>query len=117
MGRQLDAFLTQTLADSSITMLELAAPAVRTWWSGSVAHTLTPEYSLKVLRRGQTEAETVAIPKSGEVFELEENLRRAFAAFRENRSPLPPEEAKQSVAVCLAAEEAHASGRPVAPDF
>lgn len=114
------AFLTQTLAGfEHHTMLELAGTdgAVRTWWSGSVARTLTPEYSLKVLRRGQTEAETVAIPKSGEVFELEENLRRAFAAFRENRSPLPPEEAKQSIAVCLAAEEAHASGRPVAPDF
>lgn len=120
MVRRLDRLLTQTLAGfEHHTMLELAGTdgAVRTWWSGAVARTLTPDYELKVLRRGRTEAETVAIPKSGEVFELEENLRRAFAAFGENRSPLPPEEAKQSIAVCLAAEEAHASGRPVAPMF
>ncbi len=114
------AFLTQTLAGfEHHTMLELAGTegAVRTWWSGAVARTLTPDFQLKVRRRGQEEVETVAVPKSGEVFELEENLRRAFAAFRQGRSPLPPEEARASIAVCLAAEEAHATGRAVSPDF
>ena len=114
------AFLTQTLAGfEHHTMLELAGTegAVRTWWSGATARVTMSEYSLKVRRRGQADAETVSVPRSGEVFELEENLRRAFAAFREGRSPLPPEEARASVAVCLAAEEAHATGRAISPNF
>ncbi|MCC7271923.1 MAG: Gfo/Idh/MocA family oxidoreductase [Alphaproteobacteria bacterium] len=110
------ALLTQTLAGfEHHTMHEIAGTdgAIRTWWSGAVARTTTPEFSLKVRRRGSAEAETVAVPLSGEVFELEENLRRAFAAFRSGRSPLPPEEARASIAICLAAGEAHASSRAV----
>jgi len=48
----------------------------------------------------------VQIPLSGEVFELEENIRQAYAGFAAGRSILPPRETRASVAVCLAAEKA-----------
>ena len=48
----------------------------------------------------------MAVPLSGEVFELEENIRQAYAGFAAGRSILSPRETRASVAVCLAAEEA-----------
>jgi myo-inositol 2-dehydrogenase/D-chiro-inositol 1-dehydrogenase len=97
------------------TSLEIAGDrgSARTWWSGAMDRTLHPEFALKV-KRGDAEAETIAIPQSGEVFELEENLRRALAGFREGRSTLPPQEARQSIEICLAAEQAYRSGERVA---
>ncbi|BBK33478.1 myo-inositol 2-dehydrogenase/D-chiro-inositol 1-dehydrogenase [Stella humosa] len=114
------AFLTQTLQGfEHHTMLELAGTegAVRTWWSAATARETQSAFELKVRRRGQSGAETIEVPRSGEVYELEENLRQAFIAFAEGRSPLPPEEAKASVVLCLAAEEAHATGRTITPAF
>ena len=66
------------------TSLEVAGErgSARTWWSGAMDRTLHPEFALKV-QRGGAEPESIAIPQSGEVFELEENLRRALAGFRE----------------------------------
>jgi len=97
------------------TLLEVAGThgAARTWWSGAMDRTLHPEFALKV-QRGEAEPEAVDIPLSGEVFELKENIRQALAGFREGRSILPPEEARVAVEVCLAAEEAFRTGRPVA---
>jgi myo-inositol 2-dehydrogenase/D-chiro-inositol 1-dehydrogenase len=71
-----------------------------------------PDFLLKVQRR-DGEPEEVAIPQSGEVFELEENLRRAFAGFREGRSVFSPVEARLAVEICLAAEAAFRSGETV----
>lgn len=85
--------------------------AIRTWWSGARDRTLTPTFELKAKRRGR-DAETVRVPLSGEVFELEESIRRAHAAFSEGRSILTPCEARKSVAVCLAAEEAFRTQKP-----
>src|SRR5882757_3298348 len=80
------------------TLLEVGGESgsVRTWWSGARDRTLHPEFELKVQRAGG-EPETVAIPKSGEVFELEENLRAALQGFRAGRSILSPEEARASI--------------------
>lgn len=103
------AVLSQCLAGfEHHTLLEVAGDkgAVRTWWSGALDRTLHPDFSLKVQRAG-CEPEMVEIPRSGEVFELEENLRLAFAGFREGRALLPPEEARNSIEVCIAAVEAH----------
>jgi len=96
------------------TLLEVAgeAGALRTWWTGAMDRTLHPEFALKVQRRGR-EPEAVDIPRSGEVFELEENLRRALAGFREGHSIFPPQEARLAVEVCLAADEAYRTGAPV----
>lgn len=87
--------------------------ALRTWWSGSGARTLTPTFELKALRRGKSEPEIVSVPVSGESFELRENLAQTLRGFREGRSILPPEEARLSIEICLAAEESCRLGRPV----
>ena len=96
------------------TVLELAgsAGALRTWWSGTMDRTLTPSFEMK-RRRGDGDVETIAIPLSGEVFELEENLRQALAGFAQGRSILPAQAARASVAVSLAAERAWVAGQPV----
>ncbi|MFO1266561.1 MAG: Gfo/Idh/MocA family oxidoreductase [Rubrivivax sp.] len=80
------AVLNQTLGGfEHHTLLEVAgdAGALRTWWSGTMDRTLTPSFELKVARGGggggdAGAVEALAIPLSGEVFELEENLRRAY---------------------------------------
>jgi myo-inositol 2-dehydrogenase / D-chiro-inositol 1-dehydrogenase len=90
--------------------------ALRSWWSGAMDRTLVPSFEFKLRRRGADPmalAEAVPITHSGEVFELEENLRLALAGFREGRSILPPEEARASIAICLAAAEAARSGAEV----
>ena len=96
------------------TLLEIAGDdgGIRTWWSGALDRTLHPDFELKI-KSGESEVETVSIPKSGEVFELEENLRTALQGFREGRSILPPEEARIAIEVCLAAEEAYRTGSAV----
>ena len=96
------------------TALEIGGTdgGVRTWWSGAQDRTMHPEFELKV-QRGEADVETVAVPRSGEVFELEENLRAAYAGFREGRSILTPQETRIAVEVCLAAEQSHREGVPV----
>lgn len=96
------------------TVLEIAgsAGALRTWWSGALDRTHTPSFELK-RRRGEGEVETLHVPLSGEVFELEANLRRAFAGFAAGHSVMPPEAARLSVAVSLAAEQSWHERRAV----
>lgn len=86
--------------------------ALRTWWSGVMDRTTTPTFELK-LRRGDADAVTLAVPVSGEVFELEEHLRQAYAGFAQGRSVLPPELARRSIVVALALDESLVQGRPV----
>jgi myo-inositol 2-dehydrogenase/D-chiro-inositol 1-dehydrogenase len=50
---------------------------------------------------------------SGELFELEEQLRRVVVAFRERRPLVAAEDARKAVAVCLAAERSLREGREV----
>jgi len=96
------------------TVFEVAgsAGALRTWWSGVVDRTTTPSFELK-LRSGEAEAVTLDIPLSGEVFELEEHLRQAYAGFAQGRSVMPPELARRSMVVALAVDQSLASGQPV----
>ncbi|MFO1269685.1 MAG: Gfo/Idh/MocA family oxidoreductase [Rubrivivax sp.] len=115
------AVLNQTLGGfEHHTLLEVAgdAGALRTWWSGTMDRTLTPSFELKVARGGGGSGdagavETLAIPLSGEVFELEENLRRAYRGFAVGRSILTPQQARASIEVSLAAERSLAERRPV----
>lgn len=106
------ALLSQCLSGfEHHSALEVAgdAGAARTWWSGALDRTLHPDFAMKV-RRGDAAPEDVEIPKSGEVFELEENLRQALDAFRQGRTTLSPQDARLSVEICLAAEEAFRTG-------
>lgn len=93
------------------TLLEVTGEqgGMRTWWSGALDRTLHPDFAMTVQTRGG-EPQAVTIPQSGEVFELEENLRLALAGFREGKAPLPPQEARLAIEVCLAAEAAFRTG-------
>jgi myo-inositol 2-dehydrogenase/D-chiro-inositol 1-dehydrogenase len=87
--------------------------AVRGWWSGSLDRTREATFELKATRRGVTAPETVPVARSGELVELEEQLRRVVPAFHERRALVSAEDARRAVAVCLAAEESLRMGREV----
>jgi myo-inositol 2-dehydrogenase/D-chiro-inositol 1-dehydrogenase len=96
------------------TVLEVSGStgALRTWWSGVMDRTTTAQFELK-MRSGDGEAVLLDVPLSGEVFELEENLRQAYAGFAQGRSVMPPETARRSIVVALAVDQSLALGRPV----
>jgi myo-inositol 2-dehydrogenase/D-chiro-inositol 1-dehydrogenase len=87
--------------------------AVRGWWSGGLDRTREAAFELKVRRAGATAPEPISLASSGELFELEEQLRRVVPAFRERRALVTPEEARRAVAVCVAAERSMREGRDV----
>jgi myo-inositol 2-dehydrogenase/D-chiro-inositol 1-dehydrogenase len=91
--------------------------SLRTWWSGTMDRTLNPTFELKVQRRGREACETVAIPASGELFELEEELRQAVQGFRDRRPLVTGAEARQRVILCVEAERSLAEGREVTLRF
>jgi myo-inositol 2-dehydrogenase/D-chiro-inositol 1-dehydrogenase len=88
--------------------------AVRGWWSGGQDRTREARFELRARRRGAAAPETIPLATSGELFELEEQLRQAVPAFRERRALVTAVEARRAVAVCLAAEESLRVGREVA---
>lgn len=91
--------------------------AIRTWWSGAEDRTREPKFELKVKRAGADRAEVVPLGASGELFELDEELRLVVEAFRAGRPIVSGEEARKRVLVCLAAEQSLADNRPIALDF
>lgn len=96
------------------TLLEVSGSsgALRTWWSGTMDRTTTPSFELR-LRCGTADVERLPIPLSGEVFELEEHLRQAYAGFAAGRSVMSPETARLSVSLALAAERSWTEGRRI----
>lgn len=114
---RLYAVITQTLAGfEHHHVVEVVGTdgAIRAWWSGAMDRTLHPAFELKVRRRGEAEGRTVPLEPSGELFELEEEIRRTVAAFRERRPLCPGEEARKRIVVCLEAERSLREGREVA---
>jgi myo-inositol 2-dehydrogenase / D-chiro-inositol 1-dehydrogenase len=110
------AVFTQCLAGFEHSlMLELAGDkgAIRTWWSGSMDRTATPDFELKLQRAGAEAAEIVAVEKSGEVFELEEEMRRLLVDVPALTPLVSAREAMPSQIVCLAIEQAMAERRPI----
>jgi myo-inositol 2-dehydrogenase/D-chiro-inositol 1-dehydrogenase len=87
------------------TVMEVAGShgALRTWWSGAMDRTTKPDFELKI-RSGDAEVEALTIPLSGEVFELEEHLRQAYAGFALGSSVMSVEDARPSIVVALAAQ-------------
>lgn len=94
--------------------------AIRTHWSGTMDRDHSARYELRVQRRGfpfergVNECETIAIAKSGEVYELTEQIRRGVAAFGERRALVPTSEARMRVAICIEAERSIVEGREIA---
>jgi myo-inositol 2-dehydrogenase/D-chiro-inositol 1-dehydrogenase len=91
--------------------------SLRTWWSGAGARSLTPTFELKVKARGADAPETIPLAASGEIFDLEEEMRQVIAAFRTGRTLVSAEESRKRVIVCLEAERSVREGRPVDLNF
>ncbi len=118
--RQAHAVITETLAGFEYHQLLHVVGregAIRSWWSGALDRTLHPSFELRVAGRGRREAETVPVPASGEVVELEEQARQVVTAFARRKALVSGEEARKRVAVCLAAERSLREGREVALVF
>ncbi|MBL8697980.1 MAG: Gfo/Idh/MocA family oxidoreductase [Alphaproteobacteria bacterium] len=110
------AVFSQCVAGFEHTLaLEIAGDrgALRTWWAGAMDRTTTPSFELKLHRAGAAEAETIAIESSGEVFELEEQLRRLVADVPARRPLVSPRAALPSLRICLEAERALAERRAI----
>lgn len=94
--------------------------AIRTHWSGTMDRDHSAQYELRVQRRGfpfergVSECERIAIAKSGEVYELTEQMRQAVAAFKERRALVPASEARLRVAICIEAERSIREDRDIA---
>ena len=96
-------------------VLEIAGDegALRTWWSGAMDRTPTPDFELKLKRTGASEAEIVTIEKSGEVFELEEQLRRLIADVPRRTPLVSARDALPSLRICLEIERALSEHRTI----
>lgn len=95
--------------------LEIAGDggALRTWWQGAMDRTHTPSFELKLQRAGAEGAEIVPIEKSGEVFELEEQLRRLPRDVAARTPLVSARDALPSLRICLEAERALTERRPI----
>jgi myo-inositol 2-dehydrogenase/D-chiro-inositol 1-dehydrogenase len=96
-------------------VLELAGDrgAIRTWWAGAMDRTDTPDFELKLQRAGAEAAEIVAVEKSGEVFELEEQLRRLLVEVPSGRPLVSARDALPSLKICLEIERALVERRAI----
>jgi myo-inositol 2-dehydrogenase/D-chiro-inositol 1-dehydrogenase len=94
-----------------------AEGALRAWWSGGMDRTRQADFGLTVRRREASAPVAVPLAVSGELFELEEQLRHTVGAFRERRALVSAEEARKAVAICLAVEEALREAREVRLEF
>ena len=114
------AVVTQTLAGFEhhhIMEITGSRGSIRTWWSGTMDRTWEPTFEIKVQRKGQDACETLSVPPSGELYELEEELRRAVDAFRERKPIVSGEEARKRIIVCLEAERSLTEGKELALKF
>jgi myo-inositol 2-dehydrogenase/D-chiro-inositol 1-dehydrogenase len=87
--------------------------AIRGWWSGGLDRTREATFELKVKRGTSAAPESLPLTVSGELFELEEQLRQVVPALHERRALVSAEEARRAVAVCLAAEQSIREGRDI----
>ncbi|MEM7022453.1 MAG: Gfo/Idh/MocA family oxidoreductase [Pseudomonadota bacterium] len=113
------ATITQSLAGFEHHMvLEITGDdgALRSWWSGGDARSLKPSFALTVMR-GAAGPETLELGQSGEVFELEEEIRRTVEAFRARCTLVSGETARKTIVVCLEAERSASEGREITLQF
>jgi len=114
------ATITQSLAGFEHHMLvEITGDdgALRSWWSGGDARSLAPSFALTLMRGAGTEPETLELGRSGEVFELEEEIRRTVEAFRARCTLVSGEVARKPIVVCLEAERSASEMREIRLTF
>lgn len=103
-------------------VLELAGSegAVRTHWSGAMDRDHSAQYELRVqprgfaYERGVRECERILLAKSGEVYELGEQIRLVAQAFAARRTLVSAAESRKRVLVCIAAERSLTEDREIA---
>ena len=93
--------------------------AIRTHWSGSFDRDHCAAYDLRVqprgfpFERGVRESEHLSIARSGEVFELTEQIRAVAAAFPARRALVSAAEGRKRVLICCAAERSLQENREI----
>ena len=89
--------------------------SIRTWWSGAMDRTLRAGARAQdAARAGRARCETSPLERSGEVFELEEELAHVTRAFRKGRRSCAARRRASASSCCLEAERVGARGREVA---
>lgn len=80
--------------------------AIRSIWSGAMDRTDKPIFSITVQGRGKDVPVQIDLEHpSGEIFEIQENIRAALDGLAEGRSLYPVDKARNLVKFCLAAEQ------------
>ena len=114
------AVITQSLAGfEHHHVMEIVGTkgSLRTWWSGAEDRTREPTFELKVKGGDAERVERLELGASGELFELEEELRLVVGAFRDGRPIVSGQDARKRILVCLEAERALAEGREIRLEF
>ena len=88
-------------------------PGSNTTSSGTLDRTLHPTFELRIARKGQGHVDTVPVERSGELVELEEQVRQVVTAFAERRVLVSGAEARKRIVVCLAAEQSLREAREI----
>jgi myo-inositol 2-dehydrogenase/D-chiro-inositol 1-dehydrogenase len=97
--------------------------AIRTHWSGAMDRDHSAAYELRLqprgfaFERGVRECERLTIAKSGEVYELKEQIRLTAEAFTQRRVLVSAAESRKRVLICLAAERSMQEDREVRLEF
>ena len=106
-------------------VLEIAGAegAIRTHWSGTMDRDGRAEFDLRVqprgfpFDRGVRECERLSIGRSGEVYELTEQIRLTADAFAARRALVSAKEARKRVMLCIAAERSLTEDRTIQLSF
>jgi myo-inositol 2-dehydrogenase/D-chiro-inositol 1-dehydrogenase len=110
------AVITQTLGGFEHHLfVEIAGSegALRSVWSGAMDRTTEPQFSLKIQRRTVEAPEEVPIEISGELFELQEEIKVAAELFFEGKPFYPAEQGRKVVIICLEAERSLRENREI----
>jgi len=114
------ALITQTLGGFEhhlVVEIVGSEGAIRSAWSGAMDRTLEPQFSLKLQRKGRESAEEVPVEISGELFELQEEIKKAAALFAGGQAFYAPEEGRKVVIICLEAERSLRENREISLRF
>jgi myo-inositol 2-dehydrogenase/D-chiro-inositol 1-dehydrogenase len=87
--------------------------AIRSTWSGAMDRTTEPQFNIKIRRKGRENGEEVPIEISGELFELQEEIKKAAELFSRGKAFYPPEEGRKVVIICLEAERSLRENREI----